>query len=752
MTIEGNNSKEVYFDPLIKLNYNIVNTTPKGLPETEKYTQFFNKNQFNSLIQRTLSSGSQVKRNLVQAKKNGIVDNNIRITLNTLFKSGNPFYLNGKRFTVYNYEWETGDWEIHSTKSEKMQKVLKTYTSPVLGNTSYSYPYPNPYYQTQTPYSPYQSYSQQQQRASRSYVPGSYNLNKKYPEITGIDPEALTGSVDPGISKLEKAAIVSGEDSIFKPQNLPSPPSPPPKPPKPIPIPIQPTPTPTPTPKKDEENGNKEEPKPKPKPKPNPFIPRAKDKLCQQFLNYYQEGFSKGFIKNDITPSYMEIINQWTIQPNKASGDCFFEALRDSLNGHNEKSYDKNKIIINPYFNKATGLYSVSSLRKAVADYLESPRGIDLYNSLVAITQEAINSLADPINDLVPNQFRFMVDGRNNIFTQAEVAERISRSSTPSERRLREVVMDTAEYYWGDTLAVSICEEIFQTKIVLISTKSKNKTNGSLVEFRNKDGTIIKGTAKNLNAVDSNSKSHTLDVETIDYATYPEIPINTIKQIPRYSIYCLDTDTDLTSVNRFIFILYSNDNHFESLYLKRSNDNHKYLFNSSDIPSYIKYMIFENCYRPLSPSERDASSYGEIKALKPYLKGMIEIYNAKIANGPDALKFSNKKLLNGGGEYLTGGQNYPRYYIDYSSSLTYYIVIDLEVYPGDNIPLQTKASMACQIRYEKMRQSYADLFGLVYQPKELSLNEELNKKYLIKKSKTQKNSSSYNNKNKTRRL
>ena len=96
MTLKGSKSKDVFFDPLIRLNYSVVNTIPKGLPESEKYSQFFEQNEFNSLIQRTLGRSSQPKRDIAMAKSDGTIDNNIKITLETLFHSGNPFYINDK--------------------------------------------------------------------------------------------------------------------------------------------------------------------------------------------------------------------------------------------------------------------------------------------------------------------------------------------------------------------------------------------------------------------------------------------------------------------------------------------------------------------------------------------------------------------------------------------------------------------------------------------------------------------------------
>ena len=54
----------------------------------------------------------------------------------------------------------------------------------------------------------------------------------------------------------------------------------------------------------------------------------------------------------------------------------------------------------------------------------------------------------------------------------------------------------------------------------------------------------------------------------------------------------------------------------------------------------------------------------------------------------------------------------------HDSKLTYYVVIDLELYPGESIPLFKQPVIACHLRYEKIRQAFADMFGLLYQPLE----------------------------------
>ena len=126
MSVPNIKSDTVYFDPLVKLNSRITGTVPPGYPPSELYTQFFSKGSFESLLSRNLNSFfslGQGKKTIEQATEDGYVDNNIKITLNQLFKSGSIFYINGKPFTIYNHDWNFGDWQI-GTKN--IQRVFET--------------------------------------------------------------------------------------------------------------------------------------------------------------------------------------------------------------------------------------------------------------------------------------------------------------------------------------------------------------------------------------------------------------------------------------------------------------------------------------------------------------------------------------------------------------------------------------------------------------------------------------------------
>ena len=50
------------------------------------------------------------------------------------------------------------------------------------------------------------------------------------------------------------------------------------------------------------------------------------------------------------------------------------------------------------------------------------------------------------------------------------------------------------------------------------------------------------------------------------------------------------------------------------------------------------------------------------------------------------------------------------------SKLSYYIIIELELYPGTNITTLQKYSAKCQSSFEKIREAWADVFEYQYKP------------------------------------
>jgi hypothetical protein len=114
MTVPNEKSDVVFFDPLVKLSNSSVNNLENNFNPNEKFTQFFNISRFDSLINRTVSSYyiGEKQLTLQEATQKGYVDNNIRVTLDQLFKPNNIFYMDGKPYTIYSYDWSKGNWVV----------------------------------------------------------------------------------------------------------------------------------------------------------------------------------------------------------------------------------------------------------------------------------------------------------------------------------------------------------------------------------------------------------------------------------------------------------------------------------------------------------------------------------------------------------------------------------------------------------------------------------------------------------------
>jgi hypothetical protein len=74
------------------------------------------------------------------------------------------------------------------------------------------------------------------------------------------------------------------------------------------------------------------------------------------------------------------------------------------------------------------------------------------------------------------------------------------------------------------------------------------------------------------------------------------------------------------------------------------------------------------------------------------------------------------QLFNVTGKYL---QETPQF-AAYDARIGYYIIIDLELYPGESIGVGRGLVIGCDNKYEKIWGAMADIFGIPYQPKEIT--------------------------------
>jgi len=127
MTVPETKSHTVYFDPLVKYSKWAIKNIPSNAPPDSKYTQFFEANQFDSLINRCINSifNFQKKLDLNEAIKEGVIDNNINLTIKSLFKKDGffkgkgLFYINKRPYTILGRSWNK-KWDVDTKPNNKL--------------------------------------------------------------------------------------------------------------------------------------------------------------------------------------------------------------------------------------------------------------------------------------------------------------------------------------------------------------------------------------------------------------------------------------------------------------------------------------------------------------------------------------------------------------------------------------------------------------------------------------------------------
>jgi hypothetical protein len=125
MSIPSSSSRFVNFNPLIKINKDTFFNTYKIKPNDPKPLSdniidiFLNKQKFDDLLNDIVMKTDKKELSIQDSCTQKVIDNNIKTTLDVLFKSGNVLEIDKKSYTIYNYTWLNGDWLIYSRDIKK---------------------------------------------------------------------------------------------------------------------------------------------------------------------------------------------------------------------------------------------------------------------------------------------------------------------------------------------------------------------------------------------------------------------------------------------------------------------------------------------------------------------------------------------------------------------------------------------------------------------------------------------------------
>ena len=169
MTIKSidKDEKTIWFDPLVPLNQSIIDKVPENI----RVLEFFNKGLFESLIN---AHGNKKQMTLEQAKRNKIIDNNIQITLNTLFPTNGILYIRGESYAIADVQWTKSDWKIDRKIKEIPQVDVNKISDPIAYNALIK--------------NEVQEANRQLQQLPKDLIYGA-NFNKETEELSSIDRE-----------------------------------------------------------------------------------------------------------------------------------------------------------------------------------------------------------------------------------------------------------------------------------------------------------------------------------------------------------------------------------------------------------------------------------------------------------------------------------------------------------------------------------------------------------------------------------
>jgi hypothetical protein len=427
--------------------------------------------------------------------------------------------------------------------------------------------------------------------------------------------------------------------------------------------------------------------------------------------------------------------------------------------------------VVNPYVNRL-GKYTVKSLRNAMVQYLLDNHFFT--NEINETDENVVNnpatrreSVLENLRSTIPDNLPELADKRKNNETLTQIdkdfLDQYAFAINPKTQRIYDSVEEIAnvmliptdienetapklkkkwkkdgKYYWGDEIALFALEDIFNVVFSLITVPdkaiSKTPVRNSRVSFQ-EDGVTVYGDVR---AIDNESGTMTIVSDT--YTSYQKEIAKVKLQHPyrihdRFSHLVPDKDT------RLAFLRFEQNNlngHYESIKYappettRSVQENYTYMLNTTNVtnalPSYLSFMIFKSVYGFNLEGE-----FGKIKDTVydklRYVRDVTDHMNNAYEHHRSSLQTPKDTPDPSGTQDLVkihlGGQvgKFVTPYLQSSSSLntknTYYVVVDLDLYPGKDISSGDRFRLNCSNRYDKMRSAWADIVGATYEPGEL---------------------------------
>lgn len=709
MTFKKINKEDnsVIFNPLIPLNQSKIDK----IPENYRKKQFFNKSLFQSLLNHL---DVKPAKNLFEANNKGYVNNNIKITLDTIFPISSSINIAGISYIIADVQWTNGDWKI-DIKNPKNQIDSAKIKNPYL----------------------YQSIIQDE------IISGEKQL-KNLPSSIKYGPSYINSSNNNNLGRgLSNNLDTSNDISNNDISNI----------------------------NNNQLSNNKYN-------IPlftNLIVNKNQTQLVNQcysnidFYNLIENIYTKGsnnmqqfftenikktlnLTNNEIfdLSNYKSTVNTIKIIDNNGGGDCFFIAVSDAINYYNQ--YNNEKIIhgIYGYENKIfTPLY----LRNLVYNYLiKNPNLDNLLLNIAPVNKDNLNKIfsetlnkiknnliqegksdnisdtyyLDLVKDIYKQNENFLVNDVKIVPSNQDEYENPFHSITKAN--LKEYIL--SKNYWGDQLSIISLLQILNINVIPITIREKqDKTFEIIFPF------------SNFNKEFNNWDKYLFLL--YDRGHYNLISFHDISNI---------LNNNINNKNKF------NIYRYKVIYSKKNS--------KEDLPPLsILFSIFGGQYMNLL----DENEKDEFTFLPEIMKNMENTINSKIFNEPNYKNifypnfksFFPKSLLKApidSEEDSKGGKNRRNKYNNpyaYSmmkneknsdkNQLAYFINIEMQLHSGNTITPEELKKYQCNSKWNNISKSYSNIVGKPYSIMPVYPNTNKNKggskknKKFIKLNTTKKN-------------
>lgn len=714
----GKDDNRVNFNPLVKLNKSVIDQIPNDI----RVKEFFNKGLFNSLIN---FHGSQPTKTLEQATQEGYVDNNIKVTIDTIFPAKSVIYISGQPYVIVDALWSKGDWRVSTKPIDINRLVQKQFVSSIVKEDEISG-------------------EKLLESLPSSVLYGPNFTGVKTTELPKVSIAAPVSEpiATPIATPVPESAIASG---VITPFNKPIQSTTLITQPKKIPI------IPTIEQQKLEEIKYVEdqpvlrEPTLENSQKSTKFLRDYFSNLYFMVNSIYknmninvQKEINKIYLNttsinvkigsNNISElAYKETVKGLKANLNTGEGDCYFIAVADAINYYNFTN-QSNRITHNNYGN-GVKWFTQKYLRYIVGQFIIQSPNLSTYKIAAQERVEYLNSFfAKKIKETVneAENYTSLLDfvyksGDNFLIQKPETIPTINDVNYYKPFKLLQTNADIMTYiqsnnYWANVVAIDALCKVLKLNIITIE-KIDDKLR---IPFMN----------------------------------------------------------DCTEWNRYMF-LYYNNNHYELItfnYLLKKIIKKPTplvsktkmtisIFEKSDDkiipPLYILFVIYATFYFKLDTESKSSFNFlpSIFKAIdesfyKIYEKKdkdkqddkFITSFTSNFATNDNTLKVQHDKYLQNDNQLQIGGQvpnrlNYNPYTMGQNpytmgqnlytmgqnlyttknlnnlydnSNTSYYITLDLELQIGDQLTSQQMSDVKCRQRYNAIKKSYSELTGTPY--------------------------------------